>query len=141
MRARGRLIAAYVEHVGCRVRGILDVGCGMGRLRATLLRALPRASYTGLEVSDYLCERYGWVNGSIADYAPDASSISSSATTCFSTSARAMPRAASRTSGGCAAACCISRRSPRATGARTATAAARMRTCTCAKPIGIAGVF
>jgi predicted TPR repeat methyltransferase len=70
MRARGRLIAAYVEHVGCRVRGILDVGCGLGLMRATLKRALPRATYTGLEVSDYLCERYGWVKGSIADYAP-----------------------------------------------------------------------
>ena len=70
MRARGRLIAAYVEHVGCRVRGILDAGCGIGLMRATLLRALPRATYTGLEVSDYLCERYGWVKGSIADYAP-----------------------------------------------------------------------
>ena len=70
MRARGRLIAAYVEHVGCRVRGILDAGCGIGLMRTTLLRALPRATYTGLEVSDYLCERYGWVKGSIADYAP-----------------------------------------------------------------------
>jgi SAM-dependent methyltransferase len=70
MRARGRFIAAYVQHVGCRVRAILDAGCGIGRLRTTLLRALPRASYTGLEVSDYLCERYGWVKGSIAAYAP-----------------------------------------------------------------------
>jgi len=70
MRARGRLIAAYVEYVGCRVRGILDVGCGLGLLRAPLERALPRATYTGLEVSDYLCERYGWTLSSIADYAP-----------------------------------------------------------------------
>jgi SAM-dependent methyltransferase len=69
MRARGRLIAAYVELIGCRVRGILDVGCGTGLLRATLKR-LPRATYTGLEVSEYLCERYGWVRGSICDYAP-----------------------------------------------------------------------
>jgi SAM-dependent methyltransferase len=70
MRARAQLIAAYVELIGCRVRGILDAGCGTGLLRATLKRALPRATYTGLEVSDYLCARYGWVQGSICDYAP-----------------------------------------------------------------------
>jgi len=70
MRARGRLIAAYVELIGYPARSILDAGCGTGLLRATLTRALPRATYTGLEVSDYLCERYGWVRGSICDYAP-----------------------------------------------------------------------
>ena len=70
MRARARLIAAYVELIGCRVRGVLDVGCGIGLLRAPLERALPNAAYTGLEVSDYLCERYGWTKGSIASFAP-----------------------------------------------------------------------
>jgi SAM-dependent methyltransferase len=70
MRARGRLIAAYVELIDGPVRSILDAGCGTGLLRAPLERALPRATYTGLEVSDYLCERYGWVRGSICDYAP-----------------------------------------------------------------------
>lgn len=70
MAARGRLIAAYVELVGCSARSILDVGCGTGLLRAPLQRALPRATYTGLEISDYLCERYGWVKGSIASFAP-----------------------------------------------------------------------
>lgn len=70
MHARGRLIAAYVELIGCPVRSILDAGCGTGLLRPALKRALPRATYTGLEISDYLCERYGWVKGSIASYAP-----------------------------------------------------------------------
>jgi SAM-dependent methyltransferase len=70
MNARARMIAAYTELVGFRVRSILDAGCGTGLLRPAFKRALPRASYTGLEVSDYLCERYGWVKGSIASYAP-----------------------------------------------------------------------
>jgi SAM-dependent methyltransferase len=70
MRARGRMIAAYAELIGCPVRSILDVGCGLGFLRAPLTRALPRATYTGLEVSDYLCERYDWVKASISSYAP-----------------------------------------------------------------------
>ena len=69
MAARARLIAAYVEHVGCPVASVLDAGCGIGLLRDPLMRALPRASYVGLEYSDYLCERYGWTRGSLADFA------------------------------------------------------------------------
>ncbi len=70
MQARGRLIGAYTAFSGCRVKSILDVGCGIGLMRAALLRAHPRASWVGLEVSDYLCNRYGWVKGSVCDYAP-----------------------------------------------------------------------
>ena len=40
----------------------------IGLLRDPLMRALPRASYMGLEYSDYLCERYGWTRGSLADF-------------------------------------------------------------------------
>ncbi|MCU0759684.1 MAG: class I SAM-dependent methyltransferase [Steroidobacteraceae bacterium] len=72
MRARALLIAAYCDHVGLPVRRILDAGCGIGLLRAPLLRALPRARYTGLEVSEYMCGQYGWVQGTIADYRPRA---------------------------------------------------------------------
>jgi SAM-dependent methyltransferase len=70
MRARALLIAAYCDHVGLPVKRILDAGCGIGLLRGPLLRALPRAKYTGLEVSEYMCERFGWVQGTIADYRP-----------------------------------------------------------------------
>lgn len=68
MRARAALIAAYVDHIGCPVSRVLDAGCGLGLLRAPLRRLLPRAEYTGLEVSEYLCERYGWVQGSLVDW-------------------------------------------------------------------------
>jgi SAM-dependent methyltransferase len=68
MRARARLIAAYALHIGLPVRRILDAGCGVGMLRTPLLRALPRADYVGLEVSDYLCERFGWQQGSVANW-------------------------------------------------------------------------
>jgi predicted TPR repeat methyltransferase len=44
------------------------VGCGLGLLRGALLERLPRARYTGLEVSAYLCSRYGWQRGSVVDY-------------------------------------------------------------------------
>lgn len=68
MRARARLIAALAEHAGLPVRRILEAGCGTGMLRAPLARLLPRARYTGLETSDYLCRRYGWERGSIETY-------------------------------------------------------------------------
>jgi len=71
MNARAKLIAAYVEHIGLPVRRILDAGCGIGLLRAPLQRAFPRAEYLGLEYSEYLCKRYGWTQGSLANFADD----------------------------------------------------------------------
>ena len=41
-------------------------------LRVPLLRRLPRAQYTGLETSEYLCERYGWEHGEIEQYRSSA---------------------------------------------------------------------
>ena len=68
MRARARLIAAFVAHAGLPVRRILDAGCGTGLLRAELLRLLPRAQYVALDSSDYLCRRYGWRLARIEEY-------------------------------------------------------------------------
>jgi SAM-dependent methyltransferase len=70
MRARARLIAAALAHAAIPVRSILDAGCGIGLLRAPFAEVLPRARYTGLDASEYLCARYGWVRGSVADHAP-----------------------------------------------------------------------
>ena len=68
VRARARLIVAFVEHVGLPVRRILDAGCGTGRLRAPLLRRLRRAHYVGIEGSEYLCRRYGWEHARIESF-------------------------------------------------------------------------
>lgn len=72
MTARARLIAAYTTHIGLPVRRVLDAGCGIGLLRAPLRRAFPRAEYVGLEYSEYLCRRYGWVQGSLATWSAEA---------------------------------------------------------------------
>ncbi len=64
------LVAGAVHYTGVKVRSILDAGCGVGLLRAPLLAAFPGASYVGLEASEYLCAQHGWVQGSLADYAP-----------------------------------------------------------------------
>ena len=63
------VIHAVGGYLGVRVRRILDAGCGVGLLQGPLLERYPRASYEGLEISPYLCERYGWRQGSLADFA------------------------------------------------------------------------
>jgi SAM-dependent methyltransferase len=68
MSARARLIASCVDYVGLPVSRILDAGCGVGMLRTPLKRALRRADYVGLEYSAYLCQRYGWRQGSIETF-------------------------------------------------------------------------
>lgn len=67
-RARARLIAAFADLVGLPVGRILDAGCGIGRLKRPLLERFPRAQYVGLEVSEYLCQRYGWEHHGVEEY-------------------------------------------------------------------------
>ena len=69
MARRAELIAAFARHVELPVRRILDAGCGLGLMRAALLCRFPRARYTGLELSPYLCSRFGWQQGSLATWA------------------------------------------------------------------------
>jgi 2-polyprenyl-3-methyl-5-hydroxy-6-metoxy-1,4-benzoquinol methylase len=70
MRRRAEFVAAFARHADWPVRSILDVGCGLGLMRRPLAERFPRARYTGLEVSQYLCDRYGWTCGSAADFRP-----------------------------------------------------------------------
>jgi SAM-dependent methyltransferase len=62
------LAIAVLRHQQVAVKRILDAGCGLGYARKSLLRAFPRATYTGLEVSEYLCRKYGWIQSSVVDY-------------------------------------------------------------------------
>ena len=68
MNARARLIGACAGYLGLPVKRLLDAGCGVGMLRAPLRRALPGVEYTGVEVSEYLCRRYGWTQSSVETY-------------------------------------------------------------------------
>jgi SAM-dependent methyltransferase len=74
MRTRARLIAAILAQASIPVRSILDAGCGIGLLRRPFAEVWPRARYTGLDSSEYLCTRYGWTQGSVVDYVPRAPS-------------------------------------------------------------------
>jgi 2-polyprenyl-3-methyl-5-hydroxy-6-metoxy-1,4-benzoquinol methylase len=68
MAQRARMIAAAADYIGLPVRSVLDAGCGIGLMQRPLLRGLPRATYTGLEVSKYLCERFGWEHGKLQNW-------------------------------------------------------------------------
>jgi SAM-dependent methyltransferase len=70
MKVRADLITAVLNQAQLPVRSILDAGCGIGLMRPAFKVALPKARYTGLEASAYLCRRYGWVEGGIAEYRP-----------------------------------------------------------------------
>ncbi|MBS0376043.1 MAG: methyltransferase domain-containing protein [Proteobacteria bacterium] len=65
------LVAGVVRYHEVPVRRILDAGCGIGLLRAPLARHFPGARYEGLEVSEYLCRRHGWHQGSLATFAAE----------------------------------------------------------------------
>lgn len=66
----GDFVCAYTAYLGFKVRRVLDAGCGLGYLRAPVARFFPRARYVGLEASEYLAERHGWVHGGLEDYRP-----------------------------------------------------------------------
>jgi SAM-dependent methyltransferase len=70
MRNRAALIAAILRQGQIPVRSILDAGCGIGLLSKPFAAVLPRARYCGLEASAYLCKRFGWTRGSVADFVP-----------------------------------------------------------------------
>ena len=65
----GAFVGAYLQYLRVPVRRVLDVGCGIGLWKGLIARHFPEASYQGVEISDYLCQRYGWQQGSVVDYA------------------------------------------------------------------------
>lgn len=67
----GRFVCSYLKYVGQPVERVLDLGCGLGHWREVVRRHFPRAAYTGVEVSAYLCREYGWERGSVVDYEAD----------------------------------------------------------------------
>jgi 2-polyprenyl-3-methyl-5-hydroxy-6-metoxy-1,4-benzoquinol methylase len=72
-RRQAEFIAAYLRHLTVPVRRILDIGCGTGMMLRALRRQFPQARTLGVEFSDYLCQRYGWHQGSVIDYAAQSS--------------------------------------------------------------------
>ena len=67
VRRQVAFVSAYLKHMTLPVRRILDLGCGLGLMREPLLEAYPRATYTGVEWSEHLCQQLGWEQGSVVE--------------------------------------------------------------------------
>jgi SAM-dependent methyltransferase len=63
-----RFVLAYLDYLRVPVRSVLDAGCGVGQFKRALGRVRPGTAYTGIDVSEYLCRRYGWEQSSIAEF-------------------------------------------------------------------------
>lgn len=61
-------VFGYLEHLGIPVRRVVDLGCGLGQWRRQVADHRPRAEYTGVEISPYLCEKFGWTRSSAAEF-------------------------------------------------------------------------
>jgi trans-aconitate methyltransferase len=66
----GRFVCGYLAHLGQPVRRVLDAGCGLGHWQSVIREHYPKARYTGIEVSAYLCQELGWKRASVVDYRP-----------------------------------------------------------------------
>jgi SAM-dependent methyltransferase len=62
------LLGAHMRHFEQPVRNVLDLGCGLGQMQGALAKELPGARYVGVERSEYVCERYGFKQGSVVDF-------------------------------------------------------------------------
>ena len=51
---------AYLQLLECPVARVLDIGCGAGLLHRGLRRAFKGVKIDACDVSEYICERFGW---------------------------------------------------------------------------------
>lgn len=64
----GNFVCAYARYIDQPIERVLDLGCGIGLWRSVIKQHYPKAKYTGVEVSEYLCKKYGWTPGSVVDF-------------------------------------------------------------------------
>src|SRR5829696_2591061 len=68
-----RFVLSYIDHMDTEIDSVLDLGCGVGLWKKALARQARGVRYTGVEVSPYLCEKYGWHKGDARTYSPGRS--------------------------------------------------------------------
>jgi SAM-dependent methyltransferase len=67
-RLHADFVFAALRYLRLPVRRLLDAGCGIGLWRESLARHHPKAGYVGLEKSDWLCRRFGWLPADLAGF-------------------------------------------------------------------------
>jgi SAM-dependent methyltransferase len=58
----------YLAYLHVPVKAVLDAGCGVGMWRDVLKKYDNDIVYTGIDVSPYLCAKFGWKQGSIVNF-------------------------------------------------------------------------
>ncbi len=61
-------IVHFLRYLEVPVKRLADIGCGLGDALNALSDEFPKAKAQGIEISSYLCEEYGWQQGSVVDY-------------------------------------------------------------------------
>lgn len=69
----GNFICSYLNYIEQPISTVVDIGCGLGQWRDIIASHFPRATYTGVELSEHLCAQFGWQQGSAVDYQTDRS--------------------------------------------------------------------
>lgn len=64
----GTFVCSYLKYLRVPVARVLDVGCGIGLWKSVVQQQFPGCSYHGVELSEYLCGRFGWERGSVVNY-------------------------------------------------------------------------
>lgn len=64
----GDFVCSYLRYIEQPVRSVIDIGCGFGQWRDIIGRHYPRAKYSGVELSEHLCSKFGWQHGSAVDF-------------------------------------------------------------------------
>ena len=64
----GDFVCAYLKYLEQPVRSVVDIGCGFGGWKPVIAKHFPKARYTGVEISEYLCEKYRWKHGSVVNF-------------------------------------------------------------------------
>ncbi|NKC01507.1 MAG: methyltransferase type 11 [Pseudomonadales bacterium] len=72
---QAHFIAAYLRYLTIDVHSGIDFGCGTGSMLSAFQKEFPRATWAGVEVSTYLCQTYGWQQGSVVDSTIDPADL------------------------------------------------------------------
>lgn len=70
-----RFVDAYCALLEVDVRSVLDLGCGIGSMKKPLEECFPKVPYTGVDISPYVCAKYGWELAGVDDYRGDAADL------------------------------------------------------------------
>jgi SAM-dependent methyltransferase len=65
---RACFVIAYLSHLRVPVRRVLDAGCGTGLWQRALGGIDHSIEYTGVDPSEYLARKHGWIQSSVAGF-------------------------------------------------------------------------